>query len=232
MNTVSLLDIDHFLSAENTSHLGSAIKCAWAVYNQIFQTYSYDEVCIGFNGGKDCTIILHLLVAYLRKVHPKYTDKLVALYIKQDDPFEEAEHFIDSCKMNYNMEMITIPGSIRAGLEQLSVTNKRLKVVIMGTRRHDPFSIKLRSFTMTDSDWPTYMRTFPILDWSYAEVWDFLRTFDLPYCPLYDEGYTSLGSRLNTQKNPLLLQPDGTYFPAYTLSEEQMERAGRENKKK
>lgn len=33
----------------------------------------------------------------------------------------------------------------------------------------------------------------PIIDWSTAEVWEFIKTYDVPYCSLYDEGFKRLG---------------------------------------
>jgi len=194
--------------------------------------YKLDEVCIGFNGGKDCTAILHLYVAFIKQFFPDNTKKITGLYLKNANPFPEAQDFIKNCELNYNLDMIVIPASIKEGLENLKETNPNIKAVIMGTRRHDPYSSQLKSFTMTDVSWPSYMRVFPILDWSYAEVWEFLRTFNLPYCKLYDDGYTSLGDPKNTQKNKSLLLDDGRYSPAYLLQEEALEREGRNKWKK
>lgn len=33
----------------------------------------------------------------------------------------------------------------------------------------------------------------PIIDWSDEDVWEFLHTYDVPYCELYDQGETRLG---------------------------------------
>ena len=33
----------------------------------------------------------------------------------------------------------------------------------------------------------------PIIDWTTDEVWEFIHTYNIPYCSLYDEGFTRLG---------------------------------------
>lgn len=230
VNSLSLVDLDYYLIAKNTSPLSSALKSAWAVFHQAMQMYTMDEVCIGFNGGKDCTAVLHLYVAYMKKYFPDNSKKLVGLYLKNSNPFVEAQDFISNCEVNYNLQMIIITAGIKEGLEKLRETHPNIQAVVMGTRRHDPYSSTLRSFAATDPSWPTYMRVFPILDWSYSEIWEFLRTFNLPYCQLYDEGYTSLGDSTNTMKNPSLLLPDGRYSPAYCLYNGIQERDGRNKK--
>ena len=47
------------------------------------------------------------------------------------------------------------------------------------------------------------------MDWSYSLVWQFLRGYRVPYCELYDQGYTSLGEMHNSIPNPALLIPKG-----------------------
>jgi FAD synthetase len=81
---------------------------------------------------------------------------------------------------------------------------------------------------------PPFMRVNPILDWHYGHIWHFLRRYELPYCSLYDKGYTSLGKVDDTLPNPALARPDGSgeYYPAYMLQDWTQERAGRIDKKK
>lgn len=54
----------------------------------------------------------------------------------------------------------------------------------------------------------------------------------IPYCSLYDQGYTSLGGTTNTVPNPVLaLDADKTKFrPAYELIRDEDERLGRQKK--
>ncbi|WDK10625.1 phosphoadenosine phosphosulfate reductase [Colletotrichum graminicola] len=59
----------------------------------------------------------------------------------------------------------------------------------------------------------------------------FIRHFDIPYCPLYDQGYTSLGGTQDTHPNPQLKKQgeNGAGFrPAYELMDDDEERLGRD----
>ena len=99
--------------------------------------------------------------------------------------------------------------------------------VLMGNRRTDPWSHDLHPITPSSAGWPEFQRIFPILDWSFKDVWEFLRSEKLPYCSLYDQGYTSLGEKHNSRPNPSLLQEDGSYLPAYRLENQEEERLSR-----
>jgi FAD synthetase len=68
-------------------------------------------------------------------------------------------------------------------------------------RSHDPNSAEQSVFCPSSDGWPPFMRINPIFDWGYHDVWSFLLTTRVPYCCLYEHGYTSLGGRSNTQPN-------------------------------
>jgi FAD synthetase len=74
----------------------------------------------------------------------------------------------------------------------------KVKAIIMGNRSTDPWSQNLQPICASSPGWPEFTRVFPILDWSYHEVWAYLLLFRLDYCSLYDAGYTSLGEMHNS----------------------------------
>jgi thioredoxin-dependent adenylylsulfate APS reductase len=44
-----------------------------------------------------------------------------------------------------------------------------------------------------DHDHGAIVKLNPLAEWSEEEVWDYVRERDIPYHPLYDQGYTSIG---------------------------------------
>ncbi|XP_019885564.1 FAD synthase isoform X2 [Camponotus floridanus] len=207
--------------SKNEAH----VKYSLDILNECYDRYNSDEVFISFNGGKDCTVVLHLAatIAKLRNISP-----LLCLYVTADS-FPEVETFVESASQYYGLEIIRKQRPIQSALSALLKERCNLKASLMGMRKGDPGSENLQPFAPTDSDWPQLMRVNPILHWSYSQIWTFLLKHNIPYCSLYDQGYTSIGSKSTTVRNPLLKDPNNplSYLPAYTLLDKSAEREGR-----
>ena len=141
--------------------------------------------------------------------------------------FPEVVDFMRRCASQYSLAVREL-GSFKEGLATL--VSEGTRAVIMGTRASDPDGASLDGhFTPTSVGWPALLRVCPLLRWRYEDVWAFLRGASLDYCPLYDEGYSSLGSVGDSLQNPLLRRTNGTdgYLPAWQLADGAYERMGR-----
>ncbi|XP_042236096.1 FAD synthase-like isoform X2 [Homarus americanus] len=219
--------IDKLLSSSPS--LQTPVQEALDILKQCFDQYSAEEICICYNGGKDCLAILHLTYAMMNQNFPN--TKLQSVYITENTAFPQVTEFVQQSINRYDLDCEVLPGPMKGALFQLLEKRPKIKAVIMGTRQSDPYSDTLEFFSPTDKDWPPMMRVNAILNWKYNDVWNFLRGLYLPYCSLYDRGYTSLGSQGNTLPNPLLETKDRLgqvmYLPAYLLAQHDMERKGR-----
>nr|CDI54692.1 adenine nucleotide alpha hydrolases-like protein [Melanopsichium pennsylvanicum 4]SNX85768.1 related to FAD1 \ len=303
-------------AASQYPDLSQKVKDAVQLCEEVINQVGQSHCALSFNGGKDCTVLVHILSAVLRRLNglsPKQAassritagkealPSIPSLYITCPSPFPTVEKFIKYCispVYGYNLDLISVEGGMKQGIrtyldgggqhrvgisdttssssqsgysDEVPQQPREIKAMFVGTRRDDPHGPQLKPRSWTDKDWPRVERIHPILDWTYQDVWHFLRCPHLgsseqalgttrdelakdwgtagggaqgvPYCLLYDQGYTSLGSTYNTLPNPELemhteeqeagqvVVGDGTakgrWRPAYMLKDGSLERAGR-----
>jgi FAD synthetase len=83
------------------------------VIEECLSRYEPSEVCVSFNGGKDCSALLHLIhAAWIRRRSSFVsTDRLRlrALYIRGQDPFPEMEQFIEDTRQRQPFFLVLFP---------------------------------------------------------------------------------------------------------------------------
>ena len=81
-------------------------------------------------------------------------------------------------------------------IRKVNPVNRALKDVdawISGLRRsHGETRTRTAKFEV-DSAHGGIIKVNPLADWSYEQVWEYIRANDVPYNELYDRGYTSIG---------------------------------------
>ncbi|KAJ8611382.1 hypothetical protein CTAYLR_006498 [Chrysophaeum taylorii] len=211
-------------------HLGDLVNRSLTILANAIRVFGSDAVYASFNGGKDAVVILHLLRA--ARHAQNRAAKLHLVYFDTTDDFDEVRDFVhDTCAAldtEFYVESVERDVGFVAGLTNIvDRTAPRALAFVLGTRQGDPNCGEQQQFEPSSPWMPAFMRVNPILHWTYGDVWTFLRYFDLPYCSLYDQGYTSLGSKSTTLRNPALCVEAGVYRPAYELEDWALERAGR-----
>ncbi|KAI7825531.1 hypothetical protein BX661DRAFT_184771 [Kickxella alabastrina] len=206
--------------AGQPTQLGRKVANALLIIEEAIEKYEMEHIALSFNGGKDCTALMHLVRAALHKhstARGQPTTALVSFCV---------DCFVKSSVGRYSLGLVEKSGSMQQGLQAFKDDHPEVQAIFVGTRRDDPYGDKLDFFSPTDAGWPQFMRVNPILDWTFDDVWGFIHGAAVPYCSLYDHGYTSLGDVETTVRNPALLK-DGVYQPAWSLANGCLERSGR-----
>ncbi|PFH37112.1 phosphoadenosine phosphosulfate reductase family protein [Besnoitia besnoiti] len=152
-----------------------------------------------------------------------------------DEEFEEVAAFVETTAQDFELDICVYRCGLAEGMDDFVTrfSDCRPLAFVLGTREGDPNAADLLPLQASSSWLPAFLRVHPLVGFHYGHIWRFIRCFALPYCELYDRGYTSIGTKKNTRPNPHLFCRDtGRYAPAYLLERWEDERAGRDNVKK
>ncbi len=242
--TVNLSDTSKENTKQISSNMITMLETSFSVIRDAFNKFpDKQSLALSFNGGKDCTVVLYLLILCLddrvtfpststsssklikeddskANGHGEYHNEINSnsdyqssnatsrlsrsgikiVYFEKDDEFKEILEFITFIERDFHLSIKRVKASYKEGLQQLY--DEGIRAIFMGQRKSDPYGKDLEHFTPCSKGWPDVVRINPILHWSYKNVWQFLRGCKLPYCILYDDGYTSLGSVNTTKRHP------------------------------
>jgi len=150
---------------------------------------------VGDSGGKDSKVLCHLMeraeVKYKKIFNFTTVDPPELLkFIREESP--------DTVWLYPKLTMFQ--GIVKYGLpmrdkrwccDKLKHYANKWNIVATGIRAEESVN---RANNRSELDWiGNYAMFNPILKWSTRQIWLYIKKYNLPYCKLYDEGYTRIG---------------------------------------
>jgi len=173
---------------------------------------------LSFSGGKDSVVIHDLAVKSGVRFETHYSQGGI-------DPPE----LVQFIRRNYDViidrpEMSVWKGIMKKGMprrrsrwccELIKEKSGSGRRVVTGIRWQESARRQSRRmFEVCKVDGTKYF-LHPIIDWSSKEVWEYIKTNNLPYCSLYDEGFKRLGCVLCPMETPRQTQIELIRFPKF-----------------
>ncbi len=158
---------------------------------------SPDGYYLAYSGGKDSDVILHLA----KKSGVKFT---AHYHLTTCDPPELVYHVrthpeVQIHKPEFTMwQLIRMNGmpprrNARYCCKTLKEIGGHEHIVLTGIRWQE--SVRRSKRRMVEGCYTDKTKHYlhPIIDWHKKDVWEYIRTENIPYCKLYDEGWNRIG---------------------------------------
>ena len=190
--------------------LDDKVKKAKEVIKEAAQRWSHEQIAVAWTGGKDSTVVLHLVkevfggkvpfkvmfndstieFAEVYKFIKKYQKEwnLDLLWLKHLD--EDLSAYHQAMKSGSKDEAMEIMRIAKINAINYALDKYKIQAFISGIRWDEH---QARSKETYFSPRSTHTRVHPILHFTLDDIWKYIKTYKVPYVSLYDKGYKSLG---------------------------------------
>jgi phosphoadenosine phosphosulfate reductase len=168
---------------------------------------TYRCICVAASFGKDSVTLLHML----REIHPT----IDVVYLNTGYDFPETVAFIRHLERDWNLRVSEFSPRISVEEQERTLGADLYHTDpdrCCGIRKVEPMARALRNYDA----WITGLRrdetehrkdirvveiqnetvkVNPLAAWTAQDIWNYIRSNKVPYNPLYNRGYVSLGCR-------------------------------------
>ena len=190
-----------------------------------------DVFYLAYSGGKDSVVILDLMIrsGCPYEIHHNHTTvdnpELVYFVREQAKKHKIIIHYpVDKDGKRISMfslikERGMLPRrNVRYCCEVLKEGGGEGYIVTTGVRWGE--SARRSKRMMFESCYKSKKKKYlhPIIDWSTADVWQYIRERELEYCELYDQGRDRLGCILCPMTNQTIVELDLAQYPKFVAA--------------